>query len=115
MAAQAKSTGKTSKKSTKKTGSAKTQKKASPSTEFSLHAPNANEVYLAGDFNGWQPDATEFRMRKFKDDIWKKMVQLKPGRYEYQFVVDGQWWCDPANNNRVTNPYCTENCVIEVK
>lgn len=111
MATKAKST---SKKNVKKTGSAQTKKMAVPSTEFSLYAPNANEVYLAGDFNGWQQDAKDYRLRKFKGDIWKKMVKLKPGRYEYQFVVDGQWWCDPENTNRVTNPYCTENCVIEV-
>lgn len=115
MAAQAKGSSKTAKKQTKKTAISKTKKTATPSTEFSLYAPAASEVYLAGDFNGWQPDAEQYRMRKSKDDVWKKSLQLKPGRYEYQFVVDGQWWCDPANSNRVTNPYCTENCVLEVK
>jgi 1,4-alpha-glucan branching enzyme len=107
MATKAKSTSKTTKKSAKK--------KTVPSTEFSLHAPNVNEVYLAGDFNNWQPDAKNYRLRKFKGDIWKKMLPLKPGRYEYQFVVDGQWWCDPKNDNRVTNQYCTENSVLEIK
>jgi 1,4-alpha-glucan branching enzyme len=107
MATKAKGASKTTKKSTKK--------KSIPSTEFSLQASDVNEVYLAGDFNNWQPDAKEYRMRKFKGDIWRKMVQLKPGRYEYQFVVDGQWWCDPKNENRVTNEFCTQNCVIEVK
>jgi 1,4-alpha-glucan branching enzyme len=105
---------------TKTKSTKKTTKKAAkiitvPATEFSLHAPNVNEVYLAGDFNNWQPDAKDYRLRKFKGGIWKKMLQLKPGRYEYQFIVDGQWWCDPQNDNRVTNQYCTENCVIEVK
>lgn len=107
MATKAKSTKKTTKKAAKKI--------TIPSTEFSLHAPNVNEVYLAGDFNNWQPDAKDYLLRKFKGGIWKKMLQLKPGRYEYQFVVDGQWWCDPQNDNRVTNQYCTENSVIEVK
>jgi len=106
MATKVKSKSKTTKKAVKKTV---------PSTEFSLYAPDVKSVYLAGDFNGWQPDANDYRLRKFKGDIWKKMLKLKPGRYEYQFVVDGQWWCDPANDNRVTNPYCTENCVIEIK
>ena len=54
-------------------------------------------------------------MRKLKGDIWKKMLKLKPGRYEYQFVVDGEWWCDPENENRVTSPYCTENSFIDIK
>ena len=115
MATNVKGTGKTTKKTVKKTATTKAKKTTTPSTEFSLYAPNVNEVYLAGNFNGWQSDAKEYRLRKFKGDIWKKMVQLKPGRYEYQFVVDGQWWTDPQNENRVTNEYCTENCVIEVK
>lgn len=110
-----KKTGKETKKTVKKSSSVKTKKGAVPSTEFSLHAPDVEEVYLSGDFNGWLPDAKEYRMRKFKGDIWKKSLKLKPGRYEYQFVVDGQWWCDPANENRTTNPYCTENSVIEIK
>ena len=116
MATKAKSSSKTTKKVTKKTPATKTKKKRIvPSTEFSLHAPDANEVYLAGDFNSWQADAKDFRLRKFKGDIWKKMLKLKPGRYEYQFVVDGQWCCDPENDNRIANPYCSENSVIEIK
>jgi len=115
MATKTKSAAKTPKKTAAKTAASTAKKKTVPSTEFSLYAPNVNEVYLAGDFNGWQPDAKEYRLRKFKGDIWKKMLQLKPGRYEYQFVVDGQWWTDPENANRVSNEYCTENCVIEVK
>ena len=116
MATKAKSSAKTKKKVVKKaTGVTKAKKKTIPSTEFSLFAPDATEVYLAGDFNGWESDSKDYKLRKFKGDIWKKKVTLKPGRYEYQFVVDGQWWCDPENDNRVTNPYCTENSVVEVK
>ena len=115
MATKKKVTAKTTKKDTGRTGGTKAKKKSVPSTVFSLYAPDVKEVYLAGDFNDWQPDAKDYRLRRFKGDVWKKMLKLKPGRYEYQFVVDGQWWCDPENDNRVPNPYCTENCVIEVK
>lgn len=115
MTTKKKSASKTTKKAPKKTTTVKAKKKTVPSTEFSLYAPNVNEVYLAGDFNDWQPDAKNYRMRKFKGDIWRKKVKLKSGSYEYQFVVDGQWWCDPDNENRVANPFCTENSVKVVK
>lgn len=115
MAAKAKSPGKTTKKAPMKKNAIKAKKKTIPSTEFSLHAPDVNEVYLAGDFNDWQTDAKNYRLRKYKGDMWKKKLKLKPGTYEYLFVVDGQWCCDPENYNRVINPYCTENCVVEVK
>ncbi len=91
---------------------AKKPKKNSPSTEFTLNAPNASEVYLVGDFNNW--DGAEYRMRKFKEGVYKKSVKLKPGRYEYRFVVDGEWWCDPDNPNRQPNSFGSENSVIEI-
>lgn len=85
-----------------------------PSTEFKVHAPEASEVFLTGDFNGWEANSASYRMRKYKGDIWKKMVPLKPGRYEYRFVVDGCWWTDPENPERACTPYGSENSVITV-
>jgi 1,4-alpha-glucan branching enzyme len=93
----------------------KKKRKIIPSTEFSVHAPNAKEIFLAGDFNSWQSNSKDYRLRKFKGGIWRKMVKLKPGTFEYQFVVDGQWWTDPANKKRVPNPFSTENSVKVVK
>ena len=93
---------------------AKKKKAAVPSTEFTLYAPGAEEVFLAGDFNEWQADSKDYRMRKFKGDVFKKKVKLKSGRYEYQFVVDGNWWPDPENQERCPNPYCGENSVKSV-
>jgi 1,4-alpha-glucan branching enzyme len=114
MAIKAKTKAK-GKAAAKSTAPVKKKRKTIPSTEFSIYALNAKEIYLAGDFNNWQSDSKDFRLRKFKDGIWKKMVKLKPGTYEYQFVVDGQWWTDPLNKNRVPNPHCTENSVKVVK
>ncbi len=85
---------------------------AAPSIEFRLFAPEAHEVCLAGDFSAWQPE--ECRMRRFKDGTWKKMLKLKPGRYEYRFVVDGQWWTDPENPQRQDNPFGQQNSVLLV-
>lgn len=96
------------KKTTKKSTS--TKRKTVPSIEFTLMAPDAEEVYLVGDFNDW--DGQKYRMRKFKNGLCKKSVKLKPGRYEYCFVVDGHWWTDPQNDNRCANPYGSENSVI---
>ncbi len=100
-------------KKTAKTPAKKARtRKRRPSTKFELHAPGAREVFLVGDFNDW--DTNAFRMRRFKDGTFKKSVQLKPGRYEYLFLVDGQWWTDPAHTHRTPNPFGTENSVIEV-
>jgi len=92
--------------------SAKPKKQAIPSIEFSLYAPDAKEVFLAGDFNNW--DDGKDRMRKFKTGFCTKKVKLKPGRYQYRFVVDGEWLTDPENSERETNEFGSENSVITV-
>ena len=96
----------------KKAATAKTPKKSAPSHEFALSAPEAATVYLVGDFNHW--DDGKDKMRKMKDGIHKKSIKLKPGRYEYRFVVDGQWWTDPGNENRCASPYGTDNSVLYI-
>ena len=100
------------KKKTATKASAKKTKSVAPSTEFTLFAPEATEVYLVGDFNDW--NGANYRMRRFKDGTCKKSVKLRPGRYEYRFIVDGNWWTDPKNELRQQNPYGSENSVIVV-
>lgn len=95
----------------KKTSTPAKKKKTIQSTEFSLHAPDATAVFLAGDFNDW--NAEQYPMRKFKTGICTKKLKLAPGRYEYKFIVDGEWWTDPANENRQPTDV-GENSVIEV-
>jgi len=76
---------------------------------FVFAAPDAQSVVLAGDFTGW--DANPKKMKKGKDGIWKVTVSLAPGRYEYRFIVDGQWKDDPQCMERCPNAYGGENCV----
>lgn len=83
-----------------------------PATEFKLHAPDAKEVFLAGDFNDWNP--SEYRLRRYKNGIYKKKLQLKPGQYQYLFRVDGEWRTDPEHNDRTSNPFGSENSVITI-
>ena len=105
--------GKNKSKSTAEKGAtAKKKTETTPSTEFTLHAPNASEIYVAGDFNDW--NSTQLPLRKFKGDIWKKSMKLKPGRYEYKFVVDGDWWTDPQNPDRQATPFGAENSIVTV-
>jgi 1,4-alpha-glucan branching enzyme len=100
------------KEKARKATAAKKSRAAAPSIEFTVMAPEAREVFLVGDFNGWQMEG--FQMRKFKDGVCRKKVQLKPGRYEYLFLVDGDWRTDPQNDARCTNPFGMENSVIQI-
>lgn len=102
-------------KGCKSKGDGCAKKAAAPavSHEFVLLAPEAAEVYLVGDFNDWTNGKD--KMRRLKSGQHKKSLKLKPGRYEYRFVVDGNWWSDPANKQRCPNAYGEENSVIEIR
>ena len=63
---------------------------------FVLVAPGARQVSLVGDFNDWNAQATPLTPVK-RGGVWTITVPLKPGRYNYNFVVDGtRWMPDPA-------------------
>lgn len=70
---------------------------------------DAKQVYLAGDFNNWAPNA--FPMIKDGDE-WKLAVHLSPGKHTYKFVVDGKWILDPDNKLWEQNEYDTGNSVL---
>ena len=93
----------------------KSPKNPSPKTKrvrFDLHAPQAQEVSLAGEFNGW--DVNSLPMKKDKRGTWKVGIALSPGRYEYRFFVDGTWQDDPKAHEKVDNPFGTQNRVKNV-
>ena len=72
----------------------------------------AQEVCIAGSFNDWHPSVTP--MVRLDDGKWAKELALPPGRYEYRFVVDGQWVDDPAATELIPNPFGTPNAVLVV-
>jgi 1,4-alpha-glucan branching enzyme len=78
-------------------------------TEFSLSAPQATNVFIAGDFNQWNLSAHP--LKQDKKGVWKISLPLGPGRYEYRFLVDGKWHNDPNCPSLVENPFGTLNCL----
>jgi len=73
--------------------------------------PSAKSVYLAGSFNEWSPN--ERRMVKSKDGTFRARLKLKPGKYEYKFVVDGEW-VEDTEEKKVSNELGSVNNVVEV-
>ena len=100
-------------KSTKKRVCAK--RKATPKTAvtFTIHADKGKEVYLAGEFNDWNPAAKKMAY-KAKSGIYATSIKLASGTYQYKFVIDGVWCADPENANSVPNDQGTFNSVITV-
>jgi 1,4-alpha-glucan branching enzyme len=79
---------------------------------FSLFAPDASSVQLAGDFTQWQEHP--INLQKDAAGIWRATVTLPPGTHHYRFLVDGEWRDDPECTLRAPNPFGGENMTRQV-
>ena len=80
---------------------------------FVLMASNAARVSIVGDFNDWDPAATP--LRRAGDHAWWVVVNLRPGRYRYSFVVDGtRWVADPGAPRAADNDFGAESSVVTI-
>jgi len=77
-----------------------------------LVQPEAKSVFVAGSFNEWKPD--QLPLMQAGNGRWIGDVTVKPGRHEYQFVVDGHWMPDPKAKEAVDNPFGGRNSVLVV-
>lgn len=80
---------------------------------FSYTDPAAKSVYVAGDFNEW--NATANPMEKDSSGVWVAAVPLKPGKYQYKFIVDGNWKPDPLNSDTADDTFGGRNSVKTVR
>jgi hypothetical protein len=99
---------KTAKKS--KDELAKPRSPATNRVSLELVKPGATTVCVAGSFNEWKPERTP--LAPLGNGRWAGDLTVKPGRYEYLFVVDGQWLPDPNAGENVPNPYGGKNSVL---
>ena len=77
-----------------------------------LMKPDAKTVCVAGSFNEWKPETTP--LVSLGNGRWVGDLDIKPGRHEYLFVVDGQWLPDPNARESVANPFGGTNSVLIV-
>jgi hypothetical protein len=81
--------------------------------KFVLTAPQAHSVSVVGDFNDWDAAATS-AVRE-ENGSWSMYVPLRPGRYEYTFVLDGRHLVpDPAAPIAPDDGYGQKNSVVVV-
>ena len=78
-----------------------------------LLQPGARSVSVAGDFNGWNPGQT--KLERSEGGMWTATIALKPGRYQYMFVIDGkQWIADPLAEEGAGDGFGAQNAVLDV-
>jgi thiol-disulfide isomerase/thioredoxin len=90
--------------------------KAAGGDEFEVEfkfrpSETAQAVYLAGSFNEWKP-ADHKMDGPDKEGTYSTKLKLKPGAYEYKFVIDGKTWRADPGNPDFTGDYA--NSVLKI-
>jgi len=81
--------------------------------EFRFYDPQAKHVALVGDLTGWSKDPV--LLVSDGHGYWKATIGLAPGRYEYKFLVDGEWRSDPNCRLSVPDGFGALNNVVTVE
>ena len=82
--------------------------------QFRLSAPAAHSVALVADFNGW--DGTVSPMAQDPaTGVWRVVVSLEPGSYEYAFLVDDEIRVPPEASHYVESGFGDRNAVVIVE
>ena len=79
---------------------------------FVFEGKPAKTVYVAGDFNRWDPKAN--KMTKTKDGSFRAKLTLAPGKHQYKFVADDTWVDDKDADTKIQNPFGSVNSVVEI-
>jgi hypothetical protein len=80
--------------------------------ELRLSAP-ASSVTVVGDFNDWDPSGTPLRPTG-RSGVWSVELRLKPGRYHYTFLIDGNRWAGDPSEPQVTSDFGAPVSVLTV-
>ncbi len=89
--------------------------KKSTKINFTFQFDPQKEIYkhvnVAGEINGWNPKASPMELVNGK---WRISLELFPGKYQYQLVLDDKWQLDPNNPDSVDNNNGGFNSLLQV-
>lgn len=70
---------------------------------------SANKIYISGSFNNWSTTQTPMKKGTYG---WTVDLNIKPGKYAYKYIVDGEWITDPYNKLREVGDAGDYNSVV---
>lgn len=74
------------------------------------------KVYLAGNFNNWNPSDAQYLMKDDDGDgIYSITVKLAPGTYQYKYVIEGKWFQDTYAPGAAPDGFGGQNSQFDVK
>ena len=79
---------------------------------FEVKAEPGSKVYVAGDFNKWEPKKK--LTSKNNNGVFRGTMLLdRQKQYEYKFVINGKWSVDPNCDEWVPNALGSLNSVLK--
>ncbi|MGA1791222.1 MAG: isoamylase early set domain-containing protein [bacterium] len=81
---------------------------------FRLFYPDAEEISIAGSFNNWDP--INHLLSKNPEGLWRIVIPLPRGRYQYMFVIDHTVWIpDPGSELTIEDGFGQKNSLLVVE
>lgn len=80
--------------------------------QFTFYRTGVKSLALVGEFNSWDEHATP--MTEVSKGVWTVSVALRPGVYEYQFIVDGTKRETDPGMPKVESDFGSPNSVVTV-
>ena len=71
----------------------------------------ADRISLTGDFNEWREN--DIMLQQARSGVWQATVDLPLGaRYQFRYIVDGQWTTDSHADGMSDNEFGSQNSVV---
>lgn len=80
--------------------------------QFTFYQKGLESVKLVGQFNDWNEEATE--LTQVSEGVWSVSLPLRPGVYEYQFILDGERRVTDPTMPQAPSDFGSPNSVITV-
>lgn len=80
--------------------------------QFTYYQKGLQSISLVGQFNDWDADSTA--LTEVSEGVWTVTLRLRPGVYEYQFILNGVQRVTDPTMPQVSNDFGSPNSVVTV-
>ena len=80
--------------------------------QFTYYQKGLKSINVVGEFNDWKPDSTA--LTEVSEGVWTVTLHLRPGVYEYQFILNGNQRVTDPTMPQASNDFGSPNSVVTV-
>lgn len=80
--------------------------------QFTFYQKGLQSISVVGQFNDWDADSTA--LKEVSPGVWTVSVALRPGVYEYQFILNGKQRVTDPTTPKTSNDFGSPNSVVTV-